>query len=246
MLLLGTSALIGGVYPALVQQLQVRPTEVDKESPYITRSIDATRSAYGIADASIQQYQAVSEATTEALAASAGTIASIRLLDPTVVAPTFEQLEQNRGYYQFPDTLDVDRYTIDGKQPRRRRRGPRAEPDGLPDGSATGPTTTPSTPTATASSPRTATSATADGKPRRSSQSEHPADRRRSASYQPRIYFGEESPRLLDRRRARRARTRSSSTTRTTTTEQGRRTYTYTGSGGVADRQRCRTGCCTR
>jgi uncharacterized membrane protein (UPF0182 family) len=114
-LLLATSVLIGGIYPALVQQLQVRPTEVDKESPYISRSIEATRQAYGIADAEVQQYQAVSEATQEALTASAGTVSNIRLIDPTVVSPTFAALEQNRTYYSFPDPLDVDRYTLDGK-----------------------------------------------------------------------------------------------------------------------------------
>ncbi len=114
-LLLATSALIGGIYPALVQQLQVKPTEVVKESPYITRSIEATRAAYGIANAEVSQYQAVSEATPEALAKSAGTIENIRLIDPTVVSPTFAALEQNRTYYQFPDPLDVDRYTIDGR-----------------------------------------------------------------------------------------------------------------------------------
>lgn len=112
-LLLVTSALIGGIYPALVQQLQVRPTEVDKESPYITRSIDATRDAYDIADTDVRNYAAVSEPTAAGVKASAGTISNIRLLDPTVVSPTFAALEQNRTYYTFPDTLDIDRYTID-------------------------------------------------------------------------------------------------------------------------------------
>lgn len=40
-----------------------------------------------------------------------------------MISPTFEQLQQVRGYYSFPDVLDVDRYTIDG-QDRRDRRGP--------------------------------------------------------------------------------------------------------------------------
>ena len=39
----------------------------------------------------------------------------IRLIDPNIVSPTFKQLEASKGYYQFADVLDVDRYQIDGK-----------------------------------------------------------------------------------------------------------------------------------
>ena len=33
-----------------------------------------------------------------------------------MVSPAYEQLQQVRGYYSFPRTLDVDRYTIDGTE----------------------------------------------------------------------------------------------------------------------------------
>ncbi len=33
-----------------------------------------------------------------------------------MVGPAYEQLQQVRGYYAFPETLDVDRYTIDGDE----------------------------------------------------------------------------------------------------------------------------------
>ena len=36
-------------------------------------------------------------------------------MDPLVIGPAFEQLEQFRQYYQFPAALDVDRYEIDGE-----------------------------------------------------------------------------------------------------------------------------------
>ena len=32
-----------------------------------------------------------------------------------MVSPTFKQLQAVKTYYQFPDALDVDRYTINGK-----------------------------------------------------------------------------------------------------------------------------------
>ena len=37
------------IWPAIVQNFQVKPTEADKEEDYIQRNIDATRTAYGIA-----------------------------------------------------------------------------------------------------------------------------------------------------------------------------------------------------
>jgi hypothetical protein len=55
----------------------------------------------------------VSPPTQTTLNASAGTLNNIRLLDPAVVSPTFNQLQQIRGYYSFNNKLDVDRYTLD-------------------------------------------------------------------------------------------------------------------------------------
>ena len=49
--LLAVSALvIGGIYPAIVQQFQVRPNEPGKEAPYISRNIQATRDAYNLSN----------------------------------------------------------------------------------------------------------------------------------------------------------------------------------------------------
>ncbi|MFI5532786.1 UPF0182 family protein [Kitasatospora sp. NPDC051853] len=105
-----SAVLIGGLYPAIVQQFQVKPNEQAKETPYIQKNIDATRQAYGIAGSETQQYAPKASTSTEALKQDAQTIADIRLLDPNVVSPTFQQIEQQRSYYKFPKTLDVDRY----------------------------------------------------------------------------------------------------------------------------------------
>ncbi|TDC75308.1 UPF0182 family protein [Streptomyces hainanensis] len=107
-----SAVLIGGVYPALVQQFQVRPNEQARETPYIAKHMDATKDAYDIADARIEDYSGVSDADPETLRNAVTSTASIRLLDPSVVSPTFQQIQQVRGYYQFPGTLDVDRYPI--------------------------------------------------------------------------------------------------------------------------------------
>ena len=52
-----------GVYPAIVQQFQVRPSEANREAPYIQRNIDSTRASYDIADADVQEYAAETDVT---------------------------------------------------------------------------------------------------------------------------------------------------------------------------------------
>ncbi len=106
-----SAILIGGVYPAIVQQVTVSPNEQRLERPYIQRNIEATRAAYGIDGAEVIDYDAQTELTTAELAAEAETIPSVRLVDPAVVSQTFQQLQQVRGFYQFPQVLEVDRYT---------------------------------------------------------------------------------------------------------------------------------------
>lgn len=116
-LMILTSVIVGGVYPLIVQQFQVRPSELVRERPYIERNIEATRDAYNIADAAVEEYAgSVSPPSEEVLQVSAGTLDNIRLLDPAVVSPTYNQLQQIRGYYSFNARLDIDRYTLDDQQ----------------------------------------------------------------------------------------------------------------------------------
>lgn len=111
--LLAISALvIGGIYPAVIQQFQVRPNEPGKEAPYISRNIQATRSAYNLDKVENTEYSAVAKPDEESLSADKGTLDNIRILDPAIVSPTFRQLQQIRTFYSFPDTLDVDRYQL--------------------------------------------------------------------------------------------------------------------------------------
>nr|WP_281262393.1 UPF0182 family protein [Allonocardiopsis opalescens] len=111
LLMLGISAfLLGVAYPAIVQQFQVQPNEARMEEPYIERNIEATRAAYDVADAEIIDYNANTELTPNELASEAETISGVRLLDPNVVSTAYQQLQQIRGFYEFPEQLDVDRY----------------------------------------------------------------------------------------------------------------------------------------
>jgi uncharacterized protein len=114
-LMVVAAILVGGVYPLLIQQFQVRPDELAKEQQYIQHNIKATRAAYGIDKTEVSPYGAEPETENKPLQTEAGKLSGVRLLDPAVVGETFQQLQQGRSFYRFNDALDVDRYTIDGK-----------------------------------------------------------------------------------------------------------------------------------
>jgi uncharacterized protein len=123
-LLLIVSILASGIYPAVVQQFNVRPNANEKEAEYIGRNIEATREAYGIKSTdqggpvNQNQYNATTNvaAARTKLNADTSTIPNARLLDPNILAPTFRQFQQIRNVYDFPTKLDIDRYTVNGKK----------------------------------------------------------------------------------------------------------------------------------
>ncbi|MFF6917728.1 UPF0182 family protein [Streptomyces sp. NPDC012466] len=111
-----SAILIGGLYPAIVQKFQVQPNEQAKEAPYVEKNLEATRQAYGIDGTKVTDYSGTSTTEDKAtLRDDVPSTASIRIMDPNIVSPTFQQLQQIRNYYAFPNNLDVDRYTKDGK-----------------------------------------------------------------------------------------------------------------------------------
>jgi uncharacterized membrane protein (UPF0182 family) len=113
-LLIVSAIVVGGIYPAAVQRFQVTPSARELEAKYIQRNITATRDAYGLSNVDTTNFPARTDADPAALRDSAETIPGIRLLDPALVSPTFGQLQQIKQYYSFADSLDVDRYKVDG------------------------------------------------------------------------------------------------------------------------------------
>src|SRR6478735_6825362 len=114
--LLAVSAiLLRLIWPGIVQQFQVKPSEADKEAPYIEANIKATRAAYDIQDVKVTSF---SPQTALSGSGSISSIddktSSIPLVDPRLVRRAFEQEQQGRAYYSVADVLDVDRYEIDG------------------------------------------------------------------------------------------------------------------------------------
>ena len=113
-LMVVSSLILGGLFPWAIQTFQVVPNERTLEAPYIDRNLSATRAAYGIDDVLKVEYNATTDATPGALREDAETTASIRIIDPALVSSSFRQLEQFRQYYNFPNLLDVGRYNVDG------------------------------------------------------------------------------------------------------------------------------------
>ncbi|MGK9219397.1 MULTISPECIES: UPF0182 family membrane protein [unclassified Microbacterium] len=114
-LLIVTSLVIGVGYPWAVTTFQVRPNEQALEMDYYQRNVDATRAAYGLDGIEKVPFAAETDAAAGQLRDDADTTASIRLMDPGIIGPTVQQLQQYRAYYGFEDTLDVDRYEVDGE-----------------------------------------------------------------------------------------------------------------------------------
>src|SRR5947209_422244 len=111
-LLLLSSMVVGAAWPLVIEQFSVKPNAAQKEREYISRSITATRQAYGLTDdvVTYRDYSGDARATAEQVASDRATTSNIRLLDPTIISPAFTQFQQGKNFYYFPDQLSIDRY----------------------------------------------------------------------------------------------------------------------------------------
>ncbi|HET7691186.1 MAG TPA: UPF0182 family protein, partial [Nocardioidaceae bacterium] len=114
-LLVLSAILLGVVWPGIVWQFQVRPSEPDKEATFLEHNIEATREAYGVAEVVEQPFDAKLNVTPQEQDRDAASLPGVRLIDPALVNQTFEQLQQVRGYYSVSQVLDVDRYNVNGQ-----------------------------------------------------------------------------------------------------------------------------------
>lgn len=105
--------LIGGqIYPAIVQQYRVVPTEIEKETPYIANNIRATRYAFGLTAVEPASFAAEASLDLADIEANAATIDNVRVWDPATTLTAYRQIQEIRTYYSFND-VDVDRYVVD-------------------------------------------------------------------------------------------------------------------------------------
>ncbi|KPJ63665.1 hypothetical protein AMJ44_14205 [candidate division WOR-1 bacterium DG_54_3] len=105
---------MGGLYPAVIQNFQVKPNEISLEAPYIEYGIKFTRLAYGLDKVEEKEFAAEQKLSLRDLRRNVQTISNIRLWDPRPLIKTYRQLQGIRLYYDFDD-VDVDRYRINGR-----------------------------------------------------------------------------------------------------------------------------------
>jgi uncharacterized protein len=129
-----SSILLGVIWPGIVQQFQVKPSEPDKEGPYIGRNIAATRAAYNLTGTRVSAYDPSQTLTPAQVRGDAASIESVRLLDPALVDDAYQQLQQVRGYYSVAPVLDVDRYPVAGRTRDMVVAVRELDQSGLPDG----------------------------------------------------------------------------------------------------------------
>ncbi len=96
---------------AIVQNFVVRPNELEREQPYIQRSIVQTRAAFDLDRIDARTFNPQGQLTLGRLAQNEPTVENIRLWDTRPLLEANRQLQEIRLYYRFPDA-DVDRYTL--------------------------------------------------------------------------------------------------------------------------------------
>jgi hypothetical protein len=101
----------GVVLPTVVQYLIVQPNELQREQPYIQRTIALTRQAFDLEAIDSTGFNPQGTLTEADIQKNDLTIRNIRLWDQRPLLETNRQLQQIRPYYRFPDA-DIDRYTL--------------------------------------------------------------------------------------------------------------------------------------
>ncbi|MEH1785331.1 MAG: UPF0182 family protein [Nostoc sp.] len=99
------------VLPTVVQYLIVQPNELQREQPYIQRTIALTRQAFDLEAIDAKTFNPQGTLTEADIQKNDLTIRNIRLWDQRPLLETNRQLQQIRPYYRFPDA-DIDRYTL--------------------------------------------------------------------------------------------------------------------------------------
>ncbi len=102
------------IYPSLIEQYVVKPSELTKETPYILNNIKFTRLGFGLNKVEDKPFPVGKPMTYKEMKANDSTIHNIRLWDTRPLIETYRQLQEIRLYYNFQH-VDVDRYHFKGK-----------------------------------------------------------------------------------------------------------------------------------
>ena len=111
---IGVIYFAGSFYPKILQNFVVNPNELIKETPFIEHTIAGSLKAYGLDTTESKRLTGAESLNAESIQANSLTIENIRLWDQEPLLDTLGQIQEIRTYYQF-NSVDNDRYTIDGK-----------------------------------------------------------------------------------------------------------------------------------
>ncbi len=103
-----------GIYPALLQNFKVAPSEQALEEPFIKHHIQLTRYGYNLQKVQVVPFDVSFNLTANDIRKNEATTKNIRLWDESPLLKTYSQLQQIRTYYRF-NGVDNDRYTIGGE-----------------------------------------------------------------------------------------------------------------------------------
>jgi uncharacterized membrane protein (UPF0182 family) len=114
-ILVVAALVLSGIYPAVIQRLQVDPQELPQERQFIERNLEMTRFGFGLDDVETSAFPAAESLDDAQVVSNTPTLESLRLWDPATLQTTYQQLQEFRPYYDFRD-VDVDRYVLADSQ----------------------------------------------------------------------------------------------------------------------------------
>ncbi|HUG42094.1 MAG TPA: UPF0182 family protein, partial [Longimicrobiales bacterium] len=106
--------LIGTAAPALVQRLQVEPSELAREREFLANNIRYTRLAFGLDRIQSRSHPALGTLDARTVADNQGTLQNVRLWDESPLLQSYNQIQFFRLYYDFL-AVHTDRYVVDGE-----------------------------------------------------------------------------------------------------------------------------------
>jgi uncharacterized protein len=104
----------GAALPALVQRLQVEPSELAREREYLASNIRYTRQAFGLDALQGRSHPALGRVDAGIVADNPGTLQNVRLWDESPLLQSYNQIQFFRLYYDFV-AVHTDRYNVGGE-----------------------------------------------------------------------------------------------------------------------------------
>ncbi len=99
--------------PQLVENYIVKPNEIIKQKPYITKNIQATLNAYDLKHVIIRDFRHQRFPLKYTARQASPVLRNIPVWDAETLDTVFRQLQELRTYYSFPE-VNVDRYDVAG------------------------------------------------------------------------------------------------------------------------------------